>query len=167
MGALGPPLLLLHGFPQTHLMWRSVAPLLAPNFTVVCADLRGYGRRGCPISAPNRAPYAKRAMAQDMVSVMEQLGFPRFLVVGHDRGDLGAAGIRGALSGAAGIGHDAGLPGELNSTPWTVATNPSDPRLIFVCSNLGQIFRSSDGGESWTRLKREFGEVRATIWQPL
>jgi haloacetate dehalogenase len=82
----GPPILLLHGFPQTHLMWRSVAPLLAPNFTVVCADLRGYGRSGCPISAPNRAPYAKRAMAQDMVSVMEQLGFPRFSVVGHDRG---------------------------------------------------------------------------------
>lgn len=61
---------------------------------------------------------------------------------------------------------DANLPGELNSTPWTVATNPADPRLIFVCSNLGQIFRSTDGGESWTRLKREFGEVRSTIWQP-
>ena len=82
----GPPILLLHGFPQTHLMWRSVAPLLALNFTVVCADLRGYGRSGCPISAPNHAPYAKRAMAQDMVSVMEQLGFPRFSVAGHDRG---------------------------------------------------------------------------------
>ncbi len=82
----GPPILLLHGFPQTHVMWRSVAPLLAPNFTVVCADLRGYGRSGCPISAPNHAPYAKRAMAQDMVSVMAQLGFPRFSVAGHDRG---------------------------------------------------------------------------------
>lgn len=61
--------------------------------------------------------------------------------------------------------EDAGLPGELNSTPWTVATNKSDPKLIFVCSNLGQIFRSTDGGESWTRLKREFGEVRSTLWQ--
>jgi haloacetate dehalogenase len=82
----GPPILLLHGFPQTHLMWRSVAPLLALNFTLVCADLRGYGCSGCPISAPNHAPYAKRALAQDMVSVMAQLGFPRFSVAGHDRG---------------------------------------------------------------------------------
>lgn len=82
----GPPLLLLHGFPQTHLMWRSVAPLLARNFTVVCADLRGYGRSDCPASTPDHAPYAKRAMAQDMVIVMERLGFSRFSVAGHDRG---------------------------------------------------------------------------------
>ena len=83
---VGPPLLLLHGFPQTHLMWRDVARLLANSFTVVCADLRGYGQSGCPASTPNHAPYAKRAMAEDMVSVMEQLGFPRFFVTGHDRG---------------------------------------------------------------------------------
>jgi haloacetate dehalogenase len=82
----GSPILLLHGFPQTHLMWRDVAPLLARRFTVVCADLRGYGRSGCPASAPDHAPYAKRAMARDMVAVMEQLGFPRFSVAGHDRG---------------------------------------------------------------------------------
>ena len=82
----GPPLLLLHGFPQTHLMWRGVAPLLARDFTVVCADLRGYGRSGCPPSAPDHAPYAKRAMASDMVAVMTKLGFPRFAVAGHDRG---------------------------------------------------------------------------------
>ncbi len=71
----GPPILLLHGFPQTHVMWRAVAPLLARRFTVVCADLRGYGRSGCPASAADRAPYAKRAMARDMVTVMERLGF--------------------------------------------------------------------------------------------
>ena len=59
------------------------------------------------------------------------------------------------------------LPGALNSTPWTIATHAADPSLMFVCSNLGQIFRSTDGGLSWTRLAREFGEVRATIWQPL
>jgi haloacetate dehalogenase len=82
----GSPILLLHGFPQTRLMWRSVAPLLARDFTVVCADLRGYGRSGCPVSAPNHAPYAKRAMARDMVIVMERLGFRRFSVAGHDRG---------------------------------------------------------------------------------
>src|SRR6266566_9503904 len=82
----GPPLLLLHGFPQTHLMWRRVAPLLARHFAVVCADLRGYGRSGCPSSTLTHAPYAKRAMAQDLVSVMERLGCARFSVAGHDRG---------------------------------------------------------------------------------
>jgi haloacetate dehalogenase len=82
----GEPILLLHGFPQTHLMWHGVAPLLARRFTVVCADLRGYGGSGCPTSTPDHAPYAKRAMARDMVSVMERLGFPRFSVAGHDRG---------------------------------------------------------------------------------
>jgi haloacetate dehalogenase len=82
----GYPILLLHGFPQTHVMWRSVAPLLARRFTVVCADLRGYGRSGCPASAPDHGPYAKRRMAQDMVAVMERLGFPRFSIAGHDRG---------------------------------------------------------------------------------
>lgn len=82
----GAPILLLHGFPQTHLMWRDVAPLLARDFTVVCADLRGYGRSGCPASTSDHAPYAKRAMARDMVIVMERLGFPRFSVAGHDRG---------------------------------------------------------------------------------
>ena len=82
----GPPLLLLHGFPQTHLMWRSVAPILARHFTVVCPDLRGYGRSGCPKSAEDHAPYSKRAMARDMVAVMQRVGFPRFSVAGHDRG---------------------------------------------------------------------------------
>jgi haloacetate dehalogenase len=82
----GPAILLLHGFPQTHVMWRSVAPALARHFTVVCADLRGYGRSGCPASARDHAPYAKRAMARDMVTVMDRLGFRRFSVAGHDRG---------------------------------------------------------------------------------
>ena len=82
----GPAVLLLHGFPQTHLMWRRVAPLLARRFTVVCPDLRGYGRSGCPASRADHAPYAKRAMANDMVFAMEKLGFARFSVAGHDRG---------------------------------------------------------------------------------
>src|ERR1044072_2255729 len=82
----GPPLLLLHGFPQTHLMWRGVAPLLTHSFTVVCPDLRGYGRSGCPDSTPDHAPYSKRAMARDMVAVMAHFGFRRFGVTGHDRG---------------------------------------------------------------------------------
>jgi haloacetate dehalogenase len=82
----GPPVLLLHGFPQTHLMWRSVAPLLARHFTVICPDLRGYGRSGCPPSREDHAPYAKRAMANDLVAVMAKLGFARFALAGHDRG---------------------------------------------------------------------------------
>ncbi len=85
-GGAGPPLLLLHGFPQTHLMWRQVAPLLARNFSVVCADLRGYGRSGCPATTGDHAPYAKRAMARDMIVLMEKLGFRHFSVCGHDRG---------------------------------------------------------------------------------
>jgi haloacetate dehalogenase len=82
----GPPLLLLHGFPQTHAMWRHVAPRLARRFTVVCPDLRGYGASGCPPSDTAHAPYAKRAMARDLVQLMERLGFARFAVAGHDRG---------------------------------------------------------------------------------
>jgi haloacetate dehalogenase len=67
-------------------MWRGVAPRLARQFTVVCADLRGYGRSGCPISTPDHTPYSKRSMARDMTAVMEHLGYPRFSVAGHDRG---------------------------------------------------------------------------------
>lgn len=82
----GPPLLLLHGFPQTMAMWHAVAPLLAERFTVVCADLRGYGASGRPEAGPDHAGYSKRAMAQDQVEVMTALGFDRFAVAGHDRG---------------------------------------------------------------------------------
>jgi haloacetate dehalogenase len=82
----GPPLLLLHGFPQTHVMWRGVAPRLVDRFSVVCADLRGYGRSGCPASASDHSPYSKRAMAHELVEVMGRLGWPRFSVAGHDRG---------------------------------------------------------------------------------
>jgi haloacetate dehalogenase len=82
----GPPILLLHGFPQTHVMWRDVAPVLAREFTIVCADLRGYGSSGCPPSTEDHAPYAKRTMANDMIGLMARLGFPKFAVAGHDRG---------------------------------------------------------------------------------
>ncbi len=86
VGGAGDPVLLLHGYPQTHAIWHRVAPRLAGEFTVVAADLRGYGDSGKPASAPDHAPYAKRAMAQDLVEAMEQLGFDTFHVVGHDRG---------------------------------------------------------------------------------
>ncbi len=82
----GPPLLLLHGYPQTHIEWRSVAPQLAKTFTVVAADLRGYGDSSKPADGENHLNYSKRAMAQDQVELMASLGFQKFAVVGHDRG---------------------------------------------------------------------------------
>lgn len=82
----GAPLLLLHGYPQTHAMWHRIAPRLAQQFTVVCADLRGYGDSGKPVSEPDHRSYSKRALAQDQVEIMEALGFRRFAVAGHDRG---------------------------------------------------------------------------------
>lgn len=112
----GPPLLLLHGFPQTHVMWRGVAPRLAHSFTVVCADLRGYGQSGCPVSTPDHAPYAKRAMARDMVTVMERLGFPRFSVAGHDRG--GRVAYRMALDHPARVDRLAVLDVVPTETVW-------------------------------------------------
>lgn len=86
VGGSGPPLLLLHGYPQTHAMWHRIAPALARNYTVVCADLRGYGDSGKPASDASHAAYSKRAMAADMVEVMRTLGFDRFRLAGHDRG---------------------------------------------------------------------------------
>jgi len=86
LGGSGPPLLLLHGYPQTHVIWHKVAPALAERFTVVAADLRGYGDSSKPPGGERHENYAKRAMAQDQVEVMAALGFERFSVVGHDRG---------------------------------------------------------------------------------
>ncbi len=86
VGGRGRPLLLLHGYPQTHVMWHRVAPRLAEDFTVVAADLRGYGDSGKPASDPDHAAYSKRASAADQVAMMRELGFERFAVAGHDRG---------------------------------------------------------------------------------
>ena len=82
----GPAVLLLHGYPQSHLCWHRVAPALARDFTVVCADLRGYGGSSKPTGRPDHATYSKRAMAGDMAELMERLGHRKFHVVGHDRG---------------------------------------------------------------------------------
>ncbi len=86
MGGGGPPLLLLHGHPQTHVTWRKIAPDLARDYTVVAPDLRGYGDSSKPEGGPSHVNYAKRAMAADQVALMARLGFARFSVVGHDRG---------------------------------------------------------------------------------
>jgi haloacetate dehalogenase len=85
-GGSGPPLLLLHGYPQTHLMWRKIAPRLAAEFTVVAPDLRGYGDSSKPPAGSDNINYSKRALAQDQVETMAKLGFDRFMVAGHDRG---------------------------------------------------------------------------------
>jgi haloacetate dehalogenase len=82
----GPALLLLHGYPQTHVIWHRVAALLAPRFNIVASDLRGYGDSGKPATTADHAPYSKRVMARDQVGLMRSLGHERFLVCGHDRG---------------------------------------------------------------------------------
>src|SRR4051794_40593050 len=85
-GGEGPPMLLLHGYPQTHVMWHRVAPALAQRFTVVCSDLRGYGDSDKPLGGGDHAAYSKRTMARDQLAVMRSLGFDRFMLAGHDRG---------------------------------------------------------------------------------
>jgi haloacetate dehalogenase len=86
IGGNGPPLLLLHGYPQTHAMWHRIAPRLAERFTVVCTDLTGYGDSAKPEGGERHVNYSKRAMAADQVAVMRALGFSRFMLAGHDRG---------------------------------------------------------------------------------
>ncbi|WP_036233296.1 alpha/beta fold hydrolase [Marinobacterium litorale] len=82
----GEPLLLLHGYPQTHWIWHRVAPVLAERFHVICPDLRGYGESSCPPGKPDHAGYAKKTMATDMIAVMDHFGYASFAVAGHDRG---------------------------------------------------------------------------------
>jgi len=86
IGGSGPPLLLLHGHPQTRAIWHRVAPALAQHRTLVAADLRGYGDSSKPLGEPDHANYAKRVMALDVLRLMRQLGFDRFDVLAHDRG---------------------------------------------------------------------------------
>jgi haloacetate dehalogenase len=86
IGGDGPPVLMLHGYPQTHAMWHKVAPLLARDYTVICADLRGYGDSSKPRGIPGHGNYSKRAMARDMAEMMAELGYLGFHLVGHDRG---------------------------------------------------------------------------------
>ncbi len=86
IGGSGPPLLLVHGFPQTHAMWHKIAPELMRHFTCVMPDLRGYGYSACPPNDHANAVYSKRAMAGDLLGLMQSLGHERFAVAGHDRG---------------------------------------------------------------------------------
>jgi haloacetate dehalogenase len=104
VGGGGPPVVLLHGHPRTHTTWHRVAPLLAAaGNTVVCPDLRGYGQSSKPPTTPDHAPYSKRAMAGDVVRLMQLLGHERFAVVGHDRGSYVA--LRTALDHPDAVTH--------------------------------------------------------------
>ncbi len=102
-GGAGPPVLLLHGHPRTHVTWHRVAPLLAGSHTVVCPDLRGYGESSKPPASPDHAPYSKRAMAADCLALMRELGHDRFAVAGHDRGAYVA--FRLAMDHPAAVSH--------------------------------------------------------------
>jgi haloacetate dehalogenase len=101
VGGSGPPVLLLHGYPQSLALWADVGPILAERFTVVCADLRGYGDSSKPRDAADHATYSFRTMAADQVALMARLGFNRFHMVGHDRG--GRTGHRMALDSPAAV----------------------------------------------------------------
>jgi haloacetate dehalogenase len=95
VGGDGPPLILLHGYPQTHVMWHRVAPSLARHFKLILLDLRGYGASSVPPTVPDHSTYSKRAMARDVIEIADQLGIERFLLCGHDRG--GRVAYRAAL----------------------------------------------------------------------
>src|SRR5476651_731867 len=86
VGGSGPPLVCLHGYPQSHLTWRKVAPQLAERYTVVLPDLRGYGASEIPASDDAHIAYSKRVMARDIIALMSELGYDRFFLAGHDRG---------------------------------------------------------------------------------
>ncbi|MFN2473426.1 MAG: alpha/beta fold hydrolase [Sphingomicrobium sp.] len=126
VGGAGPPLLLLHGFPETHLMWREVAPLLASDFTTFCFDLRGQGESGCPESDVQHRPYSKRVMAYELIEAMKSMGFDRFAVAGHDRG--GRVAYRMALDHPASVTRLA----VLDIIPIIEAWDKADSRLALA-----------------------------------
>jgi pimeloyl-ACP methyl ester carboxylesterase len=119
VGGSGPPVVLLHGFPQTHLMWRHVAVALAEEYTVICPDLRGYGQSDKPVEP---TAYGKRAMARDIVAVSKHCGFERFALVGHDRGALVA--FRAALDHPRTVTHLASLDVLPTLDMWEVLHGP-------------------------------------------
>ena len=125
-GGSGPPLLLLHGHPETHVMWHRVAPWLARDFTVIAPDLRGYGGSGRPATTADHEPYSKRAMARDQIALMKHFGFERFAVAGHDRG--GRVAYRLALDHPARVGRLAVLDILPTETVWARA----DARLALA-----------------------------------
>ncbi|HEX5508143.1 MAG TPA: alpha/beta hydrolase, partial [Pseudolabrys sp.] len=174
----GPAVLLLHGFPQTHLMWRDIAPLLAQHFTVICADLHGYGQTGSPASRPDHYPYTKRAMAKDMALVMDKLGFREFSVAGHDRG--GRVAYRLALDHPERIRHlavldiltiaDAWERADKNLAagywPWSLLAQPEPLPEKLILGNPEAVVDSALSG--WGSAASAFSpEVRAAYIETL
>jgi haloacetate dehalogenase len=150
VGGSGPPLLLLHGNPLTHIHWRLVAPRLAHDFTVVATDLRGYGDSGKPRGLPDHSNYSFRRMAQDQVEVMRELGFERFRVAGHDRGARTA--YRMALD------HP-----EKVLTLAEIDILPTRPRTSTACARTTGLAPPSTS--RWTpRASRPGGGSRARFW---
>jgi len=131
VGGDGPALLLLHGYPQTHLMWHAAAALLAERFTVVAADLPGYGASFRPAPAPDHVPHSKRALADDLVEAMAALGHERFAVAGHDRG--GRVAYRMALDHPAKVAAVAALDVVPTGEVWARA----DARLALLYWHWG------------------------------
>jgi haloacetate dehalogenase len=124
IGGTGPAVLLLHGHRRTHTTWYQVAPLLAAGgYTIVCPDLRGYGRSSKPVTTADHSPYSKRNMAQDALALMGQLGHPKFASVGHDRGSYVAT--RLALDSPLSVTHLA----VLDSVPIGEALARADARF--------------------------------------
>lgn len=176
-GGSGSPVLLLHGFPQTHQMWRRVAPILAGDFTLLCADLPGYGRNGCPPVAADHGPSSKRALAADMVAAMDALGFSTFAVAGHDRG--GRVAYRAALDHpdrvTAAIVLDV-VPVDaawehaddrlaLGFWPWSLLAQPAPlPEELFLG---GAVLDSALGGDWGTPAETFDADARAAYLEPL
>ena len=117
-GGVGTPVVLLHGHPRTHTTWHRVAPLLvAAGPTVVCPDLRGYGQSSKPVTTADHAPYSKRAMAADVLTLMDRLGHERFAVVGHDRGSYVASRLALDAPQAVSSGRPRGTRGPSHPLP--------------------------------------------------
>lgn len=173
-GGSGPPLLLLHGHPRTHATWHRVAPQLADGWTVVCPDLRGYGRSAGPPSTPDHSAHSKRAMAGDAVRLMRRLGHERFAVVGHDRGSYVA--MRTALDHPA----EVAALGVLDSVPIGEALARADARFAAAWWHwffLGQTAKPAErvinadpdawyGGDPAAMGEAAYADYRAAIHDP-
>jgi haloacetate dehalogenase len=173
-GGSGPAVLLLHGHPRTHATWHRVAPRLAGSCTVVCPDLRGYGRSAGPPATPNHSAQSKRAMAADAVALMRRLGHERFAVVGHDRGSYVA--MRTALDHPDAV---AAL-GVLDSVPIGEALARADARFAAAWWHwffLGQTAKPAErvisadpdawyGGDPATMGEEAYEDFRAAIHDP-
>jgi haloacetate dehalogenase len=173
-GGDGPPVVLLHGHPRTHATWHRVAALLADRHTVVCPDLRGYGRSTVPPDAPAHAQASKRAMAADVVALMDALGHRRFAVAGHDRG--GYAAFRTAMDHPDRI---AGLTTMGRAVPIAEALERMDERFAREWWHwffLGQTGKPAEtliaavGPDAWYRTNEPGimgAEAHADVWEAL